>query len=96
MARSPSVLRVRGIKFCLYYRDYSIEGVFEPDWGFIPVYKGAYLAYTSIVSRSMLLPAEEKNGCKRGASCMNLNMKKLLKLKLRSQTSIHKRRAAEP
>src|SRR5207248_300026 len=32
------------------------------------------------------LTAEEMNDCKRSASCMNLNMKKRLKLNVRSQT----------
>src|SRR5438045_3921616 len=41
----------------------------------------------------MLLSAEEKNDCKRGASCMNLNRKKLLKLNVRSRILIPQRRA---
>jgi hypothetical protein len=44
----------------------------------------------------MLLSAEEKNDCKRGASCMNLNRKKLLKLNVRSRILIPQRRAAGP
>ena len=49
-----------------------------------------------LVSRSMLLPVEEKNDCKRGAPCVNLNMKELWQPNLRSWTLIHNRRAAEP